>query len=205
MTVSLHGWRAVWQGLGAPVADEALFGELIARYSEKHRHYHTLQHLRDCMRQLDAARNLALRPAEIELALWFHDAYYEPQHQDNEARSADWARQSVRQAGLPGDSGERVHAMVMATRHEAAPHEPDTQLLVDVDLSILGAPPDRFAQSSAQIRAEYAHVSDAQFREGRKRILEGFLQRPRLYSTEHFHAALERQARANLQAEIARL
>jgi predicted metal-dependent HD superfamily phosphohydrolase len=205
VSVTLASWQRAWHELGAAAPDTALFNTLIARYSEKHRHYHTLQHLRECLEQFDAVRGMAQRPAEIELALWFHDAVYDPQRQDNEALSADWARDAVLQAGLPDDVAPRIHALIMDTLHLQAPTEPDARLLVDVDLSILGADPARFDESDAQIRAEFAHVPDAEFRQGRRRVLNGFLSRPRLYSTERFYQACEQQARANLQRSLARL
>ncbi len=203
--MNLQAWRAMWQELGAQAVDEQLHHRLIGCWSEAHRHYHTLRHLRDCLGTFEAVRGSALRPAEVELALWFHDAFYDPRATDNEQRSADWARASALQAGVPAEVAGRVHALVMATRHEAAPTEADAQLLVDVDLSILGAAPERFDESDRQIRAEYAHVPEEDFRAGRGRILRGFLERPRIYSTQHFHSALEQRARSNLQRALARL
>ena len=81
----------------------------------------------------------------------------------------------------------------------------DEQLLVDVDLAILGAPPDRFDEYETQVRREYAHVPETDFRARRKRILEGFLSRPRLYATAAFFDSHEQQARANLRRSIGRL
>jgi predicted metal-dependent HD superfamily phosphohydrolase len=205
VSTSLADWRRIWHELGAPAADEALREQLIARWSEPHRHYHTLQHLRECLENFDKVRSLAQRPAEIELALWFHDAFYDPARNDNEARSADWARASVLQAGLPPDMAARVHALVMATRHDATPEDADAQLLVDVDLAILGADARRFDEYERQVRAEYAHVTDDQFRQGRGRTLTTFVTRPRIYSTGHSHDALEERARENLRRALARL
>jgi predicted metal-dependent HD superfamily phosphohydrolase len=205
MSTSLASWLRTWQELGAPVTDEGLYNRLIACWSEKHRHYHTLKHLGECLARFAAVRGDAQRPAEVELALWFHDAFYDPRRDDNELLSANWARSSVLQAGLPPDVADRVHALVMATRHDAVPGDSDAQLLVDVDLSILGATPERFDEFDEQIRAEYAHVPDEAFRQGRGNVLNGFLARPRLYGTAYFHALLERQARDNLQRALARL
>lgn len=203
MSVTLAAWQALWRELAA-TADEALFGRLVAAYSEPQRHYHTLRHLRECLDLFDEVRHLAQRPAEIELALWFHDAIYDPHRHDNEERSADWARQSVLDAGLPPDVAARVRGLVMATRHADEPEGADTRLLVDVDLSILGAAPERFDESDAQIRREYAHVPEADFRVGRCRVLRGFLERPRIYATSFFSDRFEAQARENLARAIAR-
>jgi predicted metal-dependent HD superfamily phosphohydrolase len=176
-----------------------LFNQLVAAYSEPQRHYHTLQHLRECLAHFEAAASLAKRPAEVELALWFHDAVYDAQRQDNEERSAEWARRSILAAGCGEDVALRVQALVLATAsHEAVADDPDLQLLLDIDLAILGAAPARFAEYERQIRAEYAHVPEPLFRAGRARVLAGFLARPRVYATAAFHDALEQRARANI-------
>jgi predicted metal-dependent HD superfamily phosphohydrolase len=199
VNVSLASWQRLWSELGATVVNGGLMNQLVAAYSERQRHYHTLQHLRECLAQFDAAAMLARRPAEVELALWFHDAVYDPQRSDNEERSADWARASVLAAGCGAAAAERVAALVLATKTHVAPADDvDAALLLDVDLAILGAAPARFADYERQIRAEYAHVPDAEFRAGRARVLRGFLDRERIYVTEAFHDALEARARENL-------
>ena len=151
------------------------------------------------------APHLAEHPAEVELALWFHDAIYEPKRQDNEAKSADWARDSALSAGVTGDCTERLHALVMATRHEALPQARDEQVLVDIDLSILGAPAARFEEYERQVRQEYAWVPGLVFRSKRRTILQQFLARPAIYSTAAFRERLEASARANLARSIAQL
>ena len=205
MSVTRESWERAWHEAGAPDADAALFDRLVAAYSEPHRHYHTLHHLRDCLALFDEARPDAQHPGEVELALWFHDSVYDPQRKDNEERSADWAMDAALDAGLTGAAAGRLHALVMATRHEAMPEDADAQLLVDVDLAILGSAPDRFDESDRQIRAEYAHVSDEDWKTGRSDVLNKFLARPRLYGTQRFHDRYEQRARDNLQRALARL
>jgi predicted metal-dependent HD superfamily phosphohydrolase len=202
VSVTLAAWRSMWAALGADHADEAVFHSLVAAWSQAHRHYHTLQHLRECLDHLDAVRGQASRPAEIELALWFHDGFYDPRRGDNEQRSADWARQALASAGAGPDVADRVHAMVMATSDHAHSPEGDTQLLLDIDLAILGCAADRFDESDLQIRAEYAHVLPGQWREGRGGVLRRFMDRPRIFQTRHFHDRFEGQARANLQRAL---
>lgn len=204
MSVSLASWQRLWGELGARDIDRSLFNQLVAAYSERQRHYHTLQHLRECLLHFEAAASLARRPAEVELALWFHDAVYDPQRADNEERSAEWAARSVRAAGCGDAVAQRISGLVLATKsHEAATDtDADTQLLVDIDLAILGAAPARYAEYGRQVRAEYAHVPDDAFRTRRERVLAGFLARPRIYATAAYHDALEQRARANLRGEI---
>jgi predicted metal-dependent HD superfamily phosphohydrolase len=202
---SIDHWRQLWQGLGVPAPDEALFQDVTARYSEPHRKYHTMQHLDECFDKLQEIRAEAVHPEEIELALWFHDAIYDVKRQDNEKRSADWARSTVLAAGLSVAIAERVHALVMATRHNAVPSDVDEQILVDVDLSILSAKPDRFDEYERQVREEYLWVPGLRFRAKRRRVLTEFLKRPKIFNTEQFINTYEAQARANLQRSIQRL
>jgi predicted metal-dependent HD superfamily phosphohydrolase len=205
MSVTRGDWHRLWRTLGCAEGDDALFDRLVAAWSEPQRHYHTLQHLRECLALFDEVRAQALQPGEVELALWFHDAFYEPTRHDNEERSADWARDAMQAAGLADAAAQRVHALVMDTRHAQPPRGADAQLLVDIDLAILGAPAQRFDESDAQVRREYAHVGEDNWRRGRAQVLRGFLDRAAIYATPGFHAAREAQARANLQRALERL
>ena len=204
-TLTLARWQQLWAALGASRSDDALFGQLLAAWNEPQRHYHTQQHLHECLSQFERLRAAADHPAEIELALWFHDAVYDVQASDNETRSADWARSAMQAADMSGAIIRRVTALILATRHDAAPQTCDQQLLLDIDLSILGATPERFAEYSRQIRAEYQWVPETAYRERRATILQQFLARPRLFNSELFCQRFEQQARANLMQAIEQL
>jgi predicted metal-dependent HD superfamily phosphohydrolase len=195
-------WTAAWQGLGAG-APALLFEQLIAAYREPHRRYHTLQHLEECFANFDLLRAEAENAAQSELALWFHDAVYDTRRDDNEERSAHWARDSI--FPVSREAAERVHRLIMATKHDAAPEDSDARIVVDVDLSILGAANDRFDEYERQIREEYAWVPSALYRRERRRILAAFLSRPALFSTAAFLRRYEAQARRNLGRAIATL
>ncbi|MCX7503949.1 HD domain-containing protein [Delftia tsuruhatensis] len=198
---SLQTWQASWQhawsALGAS-APQPVLAELLQSYSEPQRHYHTLQHLGEAMGLLQPALGLAAHPGEVALALWFHDAVYETQAKDNEARSADWAVAVVRGQGLPAEVAGRVHGLIMATCHTAQPSGIDAQLLVDADLGILAADPLRFAEYELQVRAEYEWVPLPLYRAKRREVLQGFMQREAIYCTDWFRQRLEARARCNL-------
>jgi len=195
-------WGATWRALGA-APPQGLFEEVIGRYAEGQRHYHTQRHLEECFEVLDAVRADPERPAEIELALWFHDAVYDTRRHDNERRSAEWARSVADGAGLDAAVGERVAALIMATRHEATPAGADAGVLVDVDLSILGAEAQRFDEYERDVRAEYDWVPEVVFRRERRKILEQILGRERIYSTQRMRESHEARARANLTRSLA--
>lgn len=202
MTIALDAWRGIWRELHAQVVNGGLMNQLVAAYSERHRRYHTLQHLRECLAHADAVRTLARRPAELELALWFHDAVYDPRRTDNEERSARWAHASVLAAGCDAAIADRVSALVLATAGHQASDDVDTQLLLDIDLSILGASYSRFDEYERQVRMEYAHVDDAAFRAGRLKFVNGMLARASIYGTQVYREALEPRARENLQRSV---
>jgi len=199
-----HSWGRAWQGIGAGGDGEQVRAALVAAYAEPQRKYHTLQHLTECLEWFERVRALPKYAAEVELALWFHDAIYDVKGSDNEQRSADWAAAELADAGVTPEVIGRVSALILATRHMAAPTEPDQQVLVDIDLAILGAAEPRFAEYGQQIRDEYAFVPEELFKPRRRALLGSFLERPRIYSTSHFHALLEERARANLRGAVGR-
>jgi predicted metal-dependent HD superfamily phosphohydrolase len=197
-------WNACFRALDAS-PPRGVFEELLARYREPQRAYHTLEHLDECFAALDLYRGECERPAEVELGLWFHDAIYDPRRSDNEALSADWAERALREAGVARAACARVRELVLATKHDAAPAGADARLLVDIDLGILGAAPARFDAYERQVRIEYAFVPDDAFRSGRARILRAFEARTAIYATPRVHAEREAQARQNLARSLAAL
>ncbi len=198
-------WTRTWRELGLPEPDASMLDALLEAWAEPHRRYHTLQHLRECLALFDEHRALAAHPGEVAIALLFHDAVYDTSRHDNEAVCADWAARILQQAGAAPDVAERVRALILATRHSAAPVTADERLLVDSDLAILGAEPARFDECEHQIREEYGFVPEALFRDKRAQILRGFLERPVLYATPALAARFDTAARSNLAAAIASL
>jgi predicted metal-dependent HD superfamily phosphohydrolase len=197
-------WQSTWRdwGLQPPTG---VFETVCGRWAEGHRKYHTLQHLRECLALFDRDRLLAEHPGEVAIALWFHDAIYDTTRHDNEAESADWARRELRAIGAPPEGADRVHALVMATRHSDVPATPDERLLVDIDLAILGADEARFDAYERQVRDEYAHVPEALFRARRREILHAFVERAPIYNTPTYVRRFEAAAKANLGRSLARL
>ena len=202
--MDVNRWHNLMLALGVG-ANQDTFQRLIASYSEPHRYYHTARHIDACLTYLDQVRQLANYPAEIEIALWFHDAIYKPRATMNELDSANWCRDFLIANHIGQPVVERVHQLIMITCHNAAPVSEDEKLLVDIDLAILGAPANIYWQFEDNVRKEYKWVPGFIFRAKRKAILLGFLLRARIYHHEYFFHKLELQARANLQAAIERL
>jgi predicted metal-dependent HD superfamily phosphohydrolase len=197
-------WSTLWHDLGAEAADRSVFEQLLARYNEPWRAYHTLQHVRDCLRHLDEARHLSQRPVEMELVL-FHDAIYDTRRSDNEALSARWSHNHALEQGLSADAVVRVHDLVLVTKHDTPPGDPEATLVIDIDLAILGQLAPQFDLYEVQIRQEYSWMEELAFCQGRAAILAGFLQRDFICHTDHFRERYEHQARLNLERSLANL
>lgn len=202
--LSLEAWSALWTRLGARSDPRALHAAVLARYAEPHRAYHTGEHIARTLSLLDGVRSHLDRPDESELAVWLHDLVYDPRATDNEARSADLATAWLEEGGAGPERGERVRALILATRHAAPPTEHDARYVVDADLAILGAAPAEFDRYEIQVREEYRFRSETEWRTGRARLLRRFLDYRQLFTTPEF-AVFETPARANLARSIARL
>ena len=199
--MNIERWQELLIGLRvAPESDT--FSRLQSAYAQKHRAYHTSRHIDECLSLLDELKHLAEHPSEVECALWFHDAIYEPMSKLNEERSANWVTDFGAGVGLESDTVARIRAHIMATRHVALPADNDSRLVVDIDLAILGAVPSRYEEFERDVRREYRWVPGLVYRPKRAAILQSFLDRPRIYHWEPAYARFERQARVNVSGAI---
>ena len=190
-------------------AGTQLADAMLRQYRRWPRRYHDERHLLHCVRAAEAVRAQAESADAVAFALWFHDAVYWPWRKDNEARSASQAHAAARRLGLPAAFADQVHALVMATAHLAggAPSDagPAADWVLDIDLGILGAPPEAYDRYEHDVRREYFFVMPWAWRKGRGAVLRHFLAQPRIYRTAHFHALLEASARGNLERALRRL
>jgi predicted metal-dependent HD superfamily phosphohydrolase len=190
----------------SPASEEEAWAELVKRYGARGRHYHTLQHLAHLLAELTPYQAAigADWPALV-LAVFYHDAIYNPRRSDNEEKSAELAAARLPTLGIPPEATQRCVDLILATRHVS--HQtlsPDwlTQLFLDADLSILGASPEAYAAYAAHIRREYGWFPDLIYRPGRRKVLLHFLAQPRLFQTPDFAARYEAAARQNLANEL---
>ncbi|MBP0018789.1 MAG: hypothetical protein J7647_14735 [Cyanobacteria bacterium SBLK] len=172
---------------------------ILTAYGESHRHYHNLQHLEECLSLCD---RFAVKSAEIEAALWFHDVIYHPRESDNEIKSANYACQILERAGVEKNKQEAIADCILATRHDVIPENLLAATVVSIDLAILGSNSERYREYARAIRLEYHWLSDRQFREGRDRVLRSLLQRPKIFPIEPLFSQLEEMARINIRNEM---
>lgn len=190
--------------------DEETKRELTALYRDGNRHYHGLAHIEALLALAVECRSKLSDPEAVEAAIWFHDAIYDSRAKDNEARSAELARQLLAHRLKPVRMA-RVAAMILATAMHEVPvfanidAVRDAALFLDMDLSILGASPEVFDAYEAAIRREYAWVPEDAWIAGRSAVLRTFLDRPYIYHSEEFRVRLEHRARANIERSLASL
>ena len=203
--------RVSWQSAiestrpGSPA--ELVFEEVVGHYREPHRRYHTVVHLELVIS--DAEELLAVLPvrdaAAVRLALFFHDAVYDPRADDNEAQSALLATRLLRDLEVPEARIATVARLVEATAdHVTVSGDLDLAVVNDADLAVLGGAPAAYDAYVTGVRAEYAHVDEAAWRTGRALVLRKFLERPAIFASEPMREH-EPRARANLAAELSSL
>ena len=185
----------------------AVRDELIALYGEPHRRYHTMAHIQDCLAQVAASTDFTdEQRALMDAAIWFHDAIYDPTRHDNEAESARLAVERLSTEGVgPAFIAEVQRLILLTAGHRVEDGDRLGARLVSIDLSILGAEPERYDAYAAAIRQEYAHVPEAAYRAGRAAVMVRFLESPRLYADPAWAARYEARARRNITREIAAL
>ncbi|MEU3571952.1 hypothetical protein AB0E96_26510 [Kitasatospora sp. NPDC036755] len=202
----LAAWTALLHRCGAAVDPEPYGRELLRRWSEPQRRYHTAAHLRAVLRHVDELAGHAADPEAVRLAAWFHDAVYRPDRTENEERSAALAVRALTAAGLPAERVAEVERLVLLTvGHDPAPGDRDGEVLCDADLAVLGGTPEAYAAYAAAVREEYGFVPAPDFTAGRAAVLRHLLALPALYRTPAARDRFAAAARANLTAELAAL
>ncbi|MEU3836808.1 HD domain-containing protein [Streptomyces microflavus] len=189
---------------GAPGPDPLPYAEnLLARWAEPQRRYHTTAHLTAVLDRIDTLAGYAADVHAVRLAAWFHDAVYRPDRTENEERSAALAERALPEAGV----GEVVTAEVarlvrLTVTHDPAEGDGNGEVLCDADLAVLAGGPEAYAAYAAHVREEYGFVPDEAFRAGRAAVLRQLLALPRLFRTPYGAAEWEARARHNLATEL---
>lgn len=196
-------WARLWHSLGLRGDGGALAQALIGAWSEPQRHYHNTEHLAECLALFDQHPELPQRPAELEWAIWLHDAVYDPRRDDNETESAFWSETLLRQSGADSERIERIRRLILSTMHTAAaPQTHDERVLADIDLAILGSSRTRYDRFEIDIRREYAHLPLKAFVRGRRQVILQFSRRTPLFQTAELRRTLEAPARRNLRRSL---
>ncbi|MCB1777062.1 MAG: hypothetical protein KDI50_06475 [Candidatus Competibacteraceae bacterium] len=189
-----------------PAIAKSIYERLVEYYEGVHRHYHTLAHIRHCLYEFNQAAACMDDPDAVEIALWFHDAIYEPGAKDNEQRSAELFQKYAEASGCADSAFQRrIDNLIMITTHREQPSRKDEQFIVDIDLSGFGLPWDAFEQDGRRIRAECTEISDDVYYSGLIKFLQMLQERPTFFFTDFFQERYERAARKNIKRLITSL
>ncbi|MGY0068146.1 HD domain-containing protein [Streptomyces sp. QTS137] len=196
---ALEGARGAGGGPGpAPYADN-----LLSRWQEDQRRYHTVAHLTAVLDRVDELAVYADDVDVVRLAAWFHDAVYLPDRSENEERSARLAERALAEAGVPEAKVAEVARLVRLTvTHDPADDDRNGQVLCDADLAVLASPPSAYAAYTVAVREEYHFVPGDAFREGRAAVLRRLLELPHLFRTPYGRERWEATARYNIGGEL---
>ncbi|GAA3735252.1 HD domain-containing protein [Salinactinospora qingdaonensis] len=196
---------ARWRELaGNGIEASTVEAELLARWTQPHRRYHTLGHLHAVLTAVDELAPEATDIATVRYAAWFHDVVYEGNPGVDEELSARLAQCLLPGCGLTAQRAAAVAALVRVTAgHRPAAGDRDAQVLCDADLAVLGSAPGHYGAYAAAVRQEYGDLSEADFRSGRARLLRSLLSRSWLFHTAPARSWWEEQARANMAGELA--
>lgn len=205
MAVLLNEWEILCVHRDVAEDRAADLRPVLEAYAGPGRHYHDVRHVADCLRELEEVRTECDDALAAGAALLFHDCVYDPTRPDNEERSADVAAALLAPLGWGRRFLEAVRSLILATKHAAPPETNDGAIVVDIDLSILGKPPEVFDAYERAIRREYGHVPDGAFAAGRAEVLRRFLARPTIYATPTFRERYEVAARQNLRRSLSQL
>lgn len=190
-----------------PLRDgEGLRDELLAAYGAADRVYHDVRHLDAVLARLGELADAGVAYAEkpVLLAAWFHDAVYDGER-DAEERSAAWAEEVLPELTGRKTVAEVVRLVRLTESHDPTPDDVNGCALSDADLGILATGRKAYEEYAGAVRAEYAHLSDKEFRKGRARVLDSLVERPSIFRTAYGRETWEAKARANIGRELERL
>jgi predicted metal-dependent HD superfamily phosphohydrolase len=172
---------------------------LIDHYLETHRHYHNISHILDCCNELSSLQQIS--PDDyyrLYVALWFHDVIYDTKAKDNEQKSADLFVKMATDSQFNAGDIQIINDLILATQTHVGKTQLEV-LMLDIDLSILGRDIETFDCYDLDIRKEYHWVPDDAYEAGRKKIMNGFFLRAKIFQTKEFSDRYEAQAKENLK------
>ncbi len=177
--------------------------EIKKSYSSKYRHYHNLLHIENMLLELENVKSQIKNLDTILFAIYYHDLVYKTTKTDNEYQSAQVFEKRISKTSF--HNLRECKAQIESTKHHKHSADDDTNILLDLDLSILGKSPKEYQKYSENIRKEYRIYPDFLYRRGRTKVIKSMLESDSIFKINYFINKYENQARANLRSELQQL
>lgn len=181
------------------------FDELMRFYSSDSRQYHGLTHIIKLLSLFEEHKSSIQNQDVVFFAIWFHDAIYSTWRDDNEEKSAFWAKEVLKETTMPAETIEKVVRFIEATKIHDSDNDADLNLFLDFDMSILGSEEAIYDVYARQIREEFSLMPSFLYKRGRRKVLSAMLERPNIYHTYFFQKTMEAKAKENIQRELNKL
>jgi predicted metal-dependent HD superfamily phosphohydrolase len=181
---------------------DTLWLEIEIQYSQKGRYYHNLEHLDHMFSELELVKTYISDFSNICISVFYHDIIYDASSKNNEEKSAEYAKNRLRELNVEQKSIDQISDQILATKaHQKSANE-DINYLLDVDLSILGKDTQTYLDYTKKIRKEYSIYPDLLYKPGRKKVLKHFLELENIFKTDYFKNKYENQTRINIEREL---
>lgn len=195
-------FKGVFARYASPDACDYYWKKLYKAYSSRRRYYHNLNHLERLYAYLNPVKKDIEDWEVLQMTLFFHDYVYNPLRKDNELKSATYAVKALNETTMNSDRIMRCHKQIVGTKDHEFSSDNDTNFFNDADMAVLGSSKEHYLAYTAGVRKEYGMYPDLMYNAGRKKVLKGFLEMPRIYKTAYFYDKFESTARENLIEEL---
>lgn len=181
----------------------SLWNQIVKKHNKKNRYYHNLSHLENVYNNLLAVKEMISDWDMILFSLFYHDYIYNVLKKNNEEQSAKKAKEVLQSLKIKFNRIALCTDIIIATKGHQISEINDVNYFTDADLSILGSSWDDYEIYYKQVRKEYKYYPDFMYNKGRIEVLKHFIKMPHIYKTDYFFDNFEKQAKENLQKEIA--
>lgn len=177
--------------------------EIKNHYSSRFRYYHNLEHIENMLLELEKVEATIKDLDTVLFAIYYHDIIYKSTKSDNEHKSALLFEKRISKTSFPNLN--KCKSQIEATKEHQLSDDYDTNILLDLDSTILGKSQKEYQKYSADIRMEYKICPDFMYRKGRAKVLKNMLEKDSIYKTDFFKKNYENQAKENLRLELNQL
>ena len=175
-------------------------------YSEPHRFYHTLNHIKEMLDLSKQYSSKLKNKTAVDLAIIYHDVIYKPMSKSNEEDSAAYFEEHFVSSVNPTLKNIVSNYIIETKKHSASESEDeDLKLFIDFDMHILAVDREKYLVYAAQIRKEYCHVERSDYCSERAKFLQATAQSSSsIYASESYlHEGYDARAKDNLAFECA--